>query len=143
MNAYGVEFSTDGSKLYLNHYNWRNSYIYQLDLQASNILQTATLINTSDNLGGALQLASDGKIYFSRYQSNYLGVINNPNLAGTACNYVENGAFLGSQTATFGLPTFVQSFFFTPFFTYENTCFGENTLFSISNTENITNVNFN
>ncbi|MGB1207027.1 MAG: gliding motility-associated C-terminal domain-containing protein [Chitinophagales bacterium] len=142
-NAYGVEFSSDGSKLYLSHYSWTTSYIYQLDLQASNILQTATLINTSDDLGGALQIASDGKIYFSRHESHYLGVINSPNLAGTACNYVEDGVFLGTANATFGFPTFVQSFFFTPFFTYENTCFGENMQFNISNTENITNVIWN
>jgi hypothetical protein len=55
----------------------------------------------------------------------YLGVINNPNELGTACNYVREGLTLDSGgICRYGLPTFNQSYFYTPQidYKYEEDC---------------------
>jgi hypothetical protein len=61
-----------------------------------------------------LQLGPDGKIYVVKSFNQFLGVVNSPNTAGAACNYVEQGLdldpnFMG-QMSSLGLPTMVQSF---------------------------------
>jgi len=63
----------------------------------------------------ALQMASDKKIYVCRSFSPFLGVINDPSVPGTGCNYIDNGVdldpnFMGN-TSALGLPGFVQSNF--------------------------------
>ncbi|QHT66293.1 T9SS type B sorting domain-containing protein [Rhodocytophaga rosea] len=129
---YGLEFSPDGSKLYINASQNPTANLYQIDL--SNNYQT-TLIGTSASpYAGALQIGPDGKIYFARYQSKYLGIIHNPNAAGENCRYEDDGLFLGSKTSTFGLPNFIQSYFYQPVFTYKNTCFGSPTAFTLLDT---------
>ena len=65
----------------------------------------------SGSWGGMLQLGSDGKIYYAHYQSQFYGVVNNPNQAGAACNYVELGQTLGAATCNLGTPNFVESVF--------------------------------
>lgn len=96
---YGVEFSPNGSKLYLTHNNGSN--IYQYDLCNSN-LRTAILTNIGV-LVGSMQLATDGRIYFSQSLKKYLHVILNPDIPGIACNPVLN--FFGiSGDTRFGLP---------------------------------------
>ena len=148
-NAYGVEFSPDGSKLYGSIYGFGSPRIFQFNLQAPTpaaILSSATQVATSaSTFGGALQLASDGKIYFSRHQSQWLGVINNPNTLGVACGYADDGVFLGGLTANFGLPNFVQSYLKPTAFSFQNTCFGNATQFTLLNTAFVTDVlwNFN
>jgi hypothetical protein len=58
-----------------------------------------------------LQLALDGKIYYSHYSSQFLGVIANPNSLGAACNYNQNGLSITPQTCLAGTPNFVESVF--------------------------------
>jgi gliding motility-associated-like protein len=126
---YGVEFSPDGSKLYINASQNPTAKLYQIDLSNNNQI---TLIGSSASpYAGALQMGPDGKIYFARYQSKYLGIIHNPNAAGENCRYQDDGLFLGSKTSTFGLPNFIQSYFYQPIFTYTNTCFGSPTAFTL------------
>ncbi len=111
--AYGVEFSPYGSKLYgtVN----TPGYIYQWDLNAgsdSSIVASKTLVGTSAlDLNGALQLASDGKIYMAAYFSAWLGVINDPDTAGIGCNFVDQGFQLTSGFNGFGLPNIYPCFF--------------------------------
>jgi len=116
INAYSVEFSSDGTKAYAAYRNNNSAEISQWDLTAPDIASTQFQFTNVNSLNsGALQLAPNGKIYFSRTGESILGVINNPNLLGDAADYsndTNNGAIsLGGNTATLGLPPFIQSIF--------------------------------
>lgn len=140
--AYGLEFSPDASRLYLGKLE-SNREIYQINLQAGSsaaIINSAVLIASSTLQIGALQLGSDGKIYCVLDYGYYLGVINDPNALGTACNYQGNAVYLGGKQGRIGLPTFLQSYFIPFEFTFTNTCFGSQTSFSIVNPVGITSV---
>jgi gliding motility-associated-like protein len=114
VNAYGVEFSQDGTKAYATVDDTSNK-IYQWDLNSSDIPNSITSITNLSVPRTALQLGPDGKIYHSLINTSTLGVINNPNELGTASNYSQStsqGAIsLNGRIATFGLPPFIQSLF--------------------------------
>jgi PKD repeat protein len=104
--AYGVEFSPDGTRLYGTVIT--PGYIYQWDLTAGSdslIQASKTLVGTSGaNFNGALQLATDDKIYMAELGYSWLGVINDPNVLGTGCNYDDTGFQLTSGSNGIGLP---------------------------------------
>ncbi|CAN5570189.1 hypothetical protein BH11BAC1_BH11BAC1_09570 [soil metagenome] len=106
IGCYGLEFSPDGSRLY-GGVNGTGE-IFQFDLNAGStaaIIASQTLIGigSGSNLG-ALQLGPDQKIYVGRYTFGYLGVINDPDILGVACNYVDSGLFLNGVNTCWGLP---------------------------------------
>jgi gliding motility-associated-like protein len=136
-SAYGLEFSPDGSKLYINSSFAPTAKIYQIDLYTNNVVLVGT---SASSYAGSMQLGPDGKIYFSRYESQYLGVIESPNKTGTECGYIDNGLYLEGKTAAFGLPNFIQSWYHQPSFTFTQTCLSEPTFFFISDTNNIKKV---
>jgi hypothetical protein len=68
------------------------------------------LYNPGTNSIGALQLGPDGRIYVAVSNYTFLGCIQNPSLAGTACNYNGNYISLPNSSAI-GLPGFVSSYF--------------------------------
>ncbi|RDC66532.1 TolB-like translocation protein [Adhaeribacter pallidiroseus] len=116
--AYGVEFSPDGTKLYGTTNGIGNvaPQIWQFNLLGSRqaVEESATLIAVSkaDKIG-SLQLGPDGKIYLAKEKEKTLGVINNPNTPGLGCNYVDEGQMLSAEShSELGLPNFVQSYFF-------------------------------
>ncbi len=114
LHGYGCEFSPDGRKVYgaMGHVG---TEIYQWDLCAGS--NAAILASQYSFVTGAtcnLQLAPDGKIYAAQYHKYYLGVINNPNLAGAACNYVDQGQVTGTNQSFFGLPNMMGSFLKKP-----------------------------
>ncbi len=124
--AYGVEFSPDGSKLYIG--KWTNgNQLYQYDLCAPNATAVAAsqyTVSSSIWIKGSLQLAPDGKIYVARYNQSDLGVINNPNGLGPACNYVELGQSISPKLNNVGLPNNVVSYKSPPAgMTYTVSCF--------------------
>lgn len=140
---YGVEFSPNSKLLYITTSNFsetdifKDSNLYQYDLESSNIVSSRFNVKSSLNVAGALQLAIDGKIYRAGYEvfqqgGKKLSVISNPNVIGVGANYSHNTVNLGSnRTAELGLPPFVQSIFkYT--FDYEFTCFGDQTHFIIT-----------
>lgn len=117
---YGVSFSPDNNKLYTTCLLADTSYLLQYDLTSNipaNIINSELLIvkkkgNTmsGQNFFGALQLASDGKIYLSRILVDTLGVISAPNLLGPSCNFSFNGTGTGLGTlCQYGLPNFVDA----------------------------------
>ncbi|WP_298778022.1 T9SS type B sorting domain-containing protein [uncultured Polaribacter sp.] len=131
-NAYGVEFSRDSKKLYISsgvHSQVTNAgrnppdfaSIIQINLDSdnNNVIDDINSINnsfttiysTNNGYRGALQLASNGKIYYARSRQNFLGVIDSPELDDIEANFIENGISLGSGVSTEGLPPFIQSFF--------------------------------
>ncbi len=139
IEPYGVEFSPDGSKMYIS--TWmRNgtSKLYQFDLNNSN--NQVELGSSNFNNFGSVQVGPDEKVYVS-HTSTSLGAIASPNEAGTACNYNASAINLGAMS-NFGLPTFIQSYFFTPQFAFENICFGETTNFTIGTTTDLLSVSW-
>ena len=115
--AYGVEFSPDGTKLYGCKYGGGSTTITQWDICSTN---TAAIVASAVTIGNpvvqtfALQLAANGKIYAARIGSNQMGVINNPNVAGVGCGYVDLGFSIAPKTNNLGLPNFVTSYLKIP-----------------------------
>ena len=120
-HVYGLEFSGDGQKLYVTKYIIGTvSYLVQFDLSlgsAAAIISSETIINSifDPDYYYGLQLAPDGKIYVSKNFKQFLGVVNDPDQAGTSCNYIDNGFDLdpnfNGMTSALSLPGFVQSTF--------------------------------
>jgi len=142
---YFIEFSPDGTKLYatvvnLQSLNGNQNTLYQYDLLNGN---TETNLNSavSDDVM-SIQLARDGKIYVLRRNEYVLGVIANPNRAGVDCNYEESSLGLIDVKAFNGLPNFVSSFLDIPAVNYDTKCFGDGTLFTMVNTSNIDDVDW-
>ena len=110
LEAYGVEFSPDGTKLYgtcngnSNATTASESQVWQFDLAT----KAATLVGHSANHKiGALQRGPDGKLYVAREDNSFLGVIGSPNALGKACGYVDDGLKLGGRRSKLGLPGFI------------------------------------
>ncbi len=111
---YGVEFSPNGSLLYVSAAGVGKVYQYNLQtLPADSIVGTRIEVGKTEKGEwiGSLQLAPDGKVYFPIYNTKFLGVINAPNIRGVDCKYQNNAVALITGVAKLGLPTFNQSFF--------------------------------
>ena len=140
-SPYGVEFSANAEKLYMTS----RFYLYQADITYSNtadIINSIEMIDSSltENFFGAIQLATDGKIYLAQEYSDYLGVINNPSETGENCDFELYGLYLEGRQSRLGLPDFIQTFFLPPDFKYNNFCYGDSTLFYLENTVGIDSV---
>lgn len=125
--GYGLEFSPNGRYLYVS--DVQNKKIYQYDVCAGSSAALAASkiqVGASANSISSLQLGPNKKIYAARSNGSctWLGVINSPNSAGIAANYVDNGVSLAAGWNQQGLPGFVQSFFRDtfPHFTYATNC---------------------
>lgn len=146
-STYGVEFSSSGNIAYVTYGGYyTNLKLMQFDLTASNIPDTATLIydgtSNSDYLG-ALQMASDGKIYGVIYLKNNLVAINNPDVLGTGCNFVLKAVSLGAASyCNYGLPPFITSYFNVGI-NFKNNCLRDTTSFSLSGNQTITAATWN
>lgn len=108
--AYGVEFSPDGSRLYFAYYG--PNMVTQYDLTAGSAAaiiascNTIYFVSSSSNFG-AIQNGPDGKMYLARENAPVVSCITNPNLPGTACNFVDNYITVPSGNSQLGLPNFI------------------------------------
>lgn len=146
--CYGTEFSPDSKKLYISiiYYMPNPNKVIQYDIDSPNIVSNAIEIYSSASplkIPSALQLSSDGKIYFAEWISNKIGVINNPNILGLGCNLQMDAVDLGGKICDLGLPPFISSFFYTPAIQLSNTCVNQNTSFSFNTSQSITAANWN
>ena len=107
---YGIEFSPNSELLYVSCTYSKIIYQYSL-IDFDNAQKEISPIITGTNyVKGAIQLGPDDKIYISKYNSNKLAVINNPNNLGDDCNLVDNAITLTSETySQLGLPNFISS----------------------------------
>ena len=109
---YGLEFSPNNQYLYVTN----GETVSQYDISsgvAATIKSSRIVIGTP--VSGAiavrqLQLAPDGKIYCAQTKtSTFLGIINNPNVAGSGCNWDPVGFDVDPDgngfTPRFGLPS--------------------------------------
>jgi outer membrane protein OmpA-like peptidoglycan-associated protein len=113
--VYGIEFSPDGSLLYASAAGTGEIYQYNLQAGSEAAIRASALIIGKTNPSawvGALQVATDGKIYFTVYKQSYLGVITNPNTLGIDCGFNQTAVELSGKLSKLGLPTFSQNFFY-------------------------------
>jgi hypothetical protein len=118
-SVWSCEFSPDGSKFYGGPL--ASNILYQWDLCAGSnnaiVASQDTIVNSLTSQLTGMQMASNGKIYISRANSNpqFLGIINNPNAAGISCNFNNNALAISSGTVNYNLPNFVSSSLKSPF----------------------------
>jgi hypothetical protein len=113
-HCYGLDFSPDGSKLYVSTYDALGTLVqYKLDVLVEDSIRASKIaLSVLEDTYG-IQLGPDGKVYVCRSFSQYLGVVNNPDLPGFSCNYDNYGfdldpSFNGVSSAL-SLPGFVTS----------------------------------
>ncbi len=110
----GLAFSPNSKRLYLS----TQQKLWQLDLEAPDILASKTLIGEFDGFVYELfnfiypvtfermQLGPDCKIYMTSHGPvAYMHVINDPDELGTACNFVQRGLELPCSV-NYSIPNF-------------------------------------
>jgi len=148
---YGVSFSPDGRLLYIVWHTYVGflNMVRQYDITAGSAAAiNASVTNVAFTNGwnfGALQLASDGKLYIANFWysssnpnlptgSTNLGRIEYPNVQGFGCTWTQNAVNLAPNTySVWGLPDFIESFFSPPVATnfFDTTiCAGATAFFS-------------
>ncbi len=116
---YGISFSPDNSKLYIATLGTNTAKLKQYDVSITDSVSIeASLIVVWEQQAsfGILQNGPDGKIYCARPgfpHSDTLSVINNPNEAGLACNYIDEALYLNGSFSTSGLNNLIESYFNT------------------------------
>jgi hypothetical protein len=98
-----------------------NGSIVQFDISTYSqaAIQSSLYVVYSSSTGfRSLKLGPNGKLYAARTTltsggngSSYIAVINNPNLAGAACNFVNDGVFIGMNRGRWGLNNVIEEFF--------------------------------
>ena len=89
------------------------SILFQYDAtlkDSTSFMQSEIIIDSifDENCGG-LKMGPDGKIYCAKVIMDSLGVIQNPNLQGTACNFQRNAISL-QENCGWALPQFLQKY---------------------------------
>lgn len=144
----GLEFSADSEIIYFSGNLGSTAYLHKYIINSTSTLNEKILIDTSqDYRFGALQLASNSKIYMANYTEespyflNKLSVINYPEEIENIEYEAQRITFNGSHS-TKGLPNFVTSFFRNRIIS-ENKCVTEELSFSLDAFENITSATWN
>lgn len=116
--GYGVSFSPNNSVLYVTGVDAtipnyaKNGKLYQFDISSNSqtaIQNSRTTIYTEPNGGfRSLKLAPNGKLYVAKIDTTtsgdfFLGIVNDPNNIGAACNYTHNGLYLNGLRGRWGL----------------------------------------
>jgi PKD repeat protein len=103
---YGVEFSPNDALLYGAEYD--PAWLMQWDITSGNaatINASAYLVGTGgSSKAGALALASDGKIYMAKQNTEWLGALQNPDVYGPTCIYIDEAVYLPYIECLAGLP---------------------------------------
>ncbi|MBK8847985.1 MAG: T9SS type A sorting domain-containing protein [Bacteroidetes bacterium] len=143
--AYGVEFSPNGHVLYGSSSNFVK--LFQWDLSSGNsvTINASRIDIPATTMGGfslgGIQLAPNGKIYIAHNTSDWLSVVNNPNIVGFGCNYVDSGIYLLGKLCQYGLPNLNQSAYRS--IGIEKFCFGDATNFSANDSINYVSFEWN
>jgi gliding motility-associated-like protein len=142
-NPYGLEFSPDGTKLYIS----TTLNIRQFTISSNN---PSIIESTGYDVVGivpgvtrqALQLGPNDKIYVA---SNPLSVINAPNSNGAACGFEENALDIPNSEILAGLPNWIYSIAptATNSIIFSGTCFNNDTQFSVQNNFGVQNISWN
>lgn len=145
-NAWGVEFSPNGNVLYISR--WVGSEVWQVNLLAGN----AAAIQASTYSVGVpsgphpsyksayMKRGPDGKIYIAKWTSPFLAVVNNPDVLGSGCNFVDNGYNLGGPTSGAGFDNCVFQSISFPTIVASGVCQNQ---FNLTDTTDVLSVNWN
>jgi gliding motility-associated-like protein len=136
--SYGLEFSSDDTKLYTG-----GPAQYDVTLPTAAAIESSQVLMAFGKMQG-LQYGLDGRIYgvsWSGFPNGYMGVINNPNEAGLACGYQDSAIYLEGRVGAESLPNFLSTYFQTTFFA-DSACVGNAVEFNI-NFHFINNVQWN
>ncbi|OFY95654.1 MAG: hypothetical protein A3K10_10150 [Bacteroidetes bacterium RIFCSPLOWO2_12_FULL_31_6] len=111
--GYGIEFSDDGTKLYVSDY-----FLYQFDVTSNNpttIAMSKATYNVTEP--AAIMRGPDNKIYVSSgcdyydsqtstmYYARNIQVLQNPNLSGIIASNLQLNAYTTPRECGLGLPT--------------------------------------
>ncbi len=135
--VYGAEFSSNGEVLYLAG----TENVRQFNLTAADIPNSVQTLFVAQTIS-ALQIGPDNKIYIGRAGNDKLCVINNPNQLGVGANITVDNIDLNGHICIGSLPSFNQSFFFTPAIQLDNTCEGDAINFNFSTSQTILSANW-
>src|SRR5690606_1830506 len=108
---------------------------FQYNLQAgtfADIIASQLQLTTLPRPYGAMQLATDGKIYVAKNSQFYIDVIDNPNTVGVGCTYQYEYLYLNGNRSRLGLPPFIQSFLQIDDIQFDNVCLGDVTEFYLT-----------
>ncbi len=105
-DPYGLEFSPDGSKLYVGHLLTRKLYQYDLSTYTTNAILASKVEIASGYPYGQMRKAYDSKYYLAISGQKAISLIANPNAKGTACDFRFNYLSLGQHICGYGLPLF-------------------------------------
>ncbi len=153
--VYGIEFSPDSRLLYTTVFykdpvnaQLKNA-LYQYDVSLGSpipIIASKQVISQSSDpiqVYAALQIAPDGKMYMAKNIYKHIASISNPNVFGPGCNFTSNAIqfTLPNQESSFGLPTFIQSYFYPPdSFTHSVSCLSLTATFNYTPASNVLSV---
>ncbi|MFA5418455.1 MAG: T9SS type B sorting domain-containing protein, partial [Bacteroidales bacterium] len=141
--CYGVEFSPDGSLLYLS-IRGVNYGLWQYDLESVDMeVLNSSKVNIATGNNFALQLAPDGKIYIACNNRSYLNSIDKPNEKGTGCGFQSQSVNFSQGTVLMTLPGFIQSNFYQPAFKVSHTCLSDTTHFVVNQADNLDSIHWN
>ncbi len=119
--GYGISFSPNGSKLFVATKTivlgntFQDGALVQFDLSSGSqdvIQASLTTIHQCIGNGGfaTLKLGPNGRLYASRISSDgtsqgdpFIGVVNEPDLPGSMCDYVHDGVWLNGSYGSWGL----------------------------------------
>jgi len=149
--GYGVAFSPNSQVLYASGINKSGGsgpgmiVQWNISLPNGSIAASKKVIKDGGAIYGALQLGPDGKIYVALYTTNYLDVINYPNLLDTNCGYQTKVISTQGRNPRLGLPPFISSFFEESESEIEITagCVSDSVQFKYSGTADYTSITWN
>jgi gliding motility-associated-like protein len=124
--AYGIHFSPNDELLYCSY-----SRLTQFDLTAANV-QASRFTVDSTGTNAAIAEGPDEKLYFARSGKQFLSSIEDPNVYGAGCNYIDTSVTLAGRLCFLGLPNNVApGLFLIAAIQFERACLGDTTLFSL------------
>ncbi len=142
--AFGLEFSPTGKYLYGS--NRQDGIIYRWNIESADPqivkISRQVIRPQRDVKCGALQLASNGKIYVAMEGKSYLGVIDSPDMED--CRFNELGASLtnpengSAGICGFGLPNLPADYFRQDIY-FANNCSGSLTTFYLASNDVVDN----
>ncbi len=126
-SPYALEFSQDGSKLYVSTGSSGHLYGYDLTMGSSALVNSARYLLTNDSTIGyyAMQLAPNGTIYIAT-DNGYLSTIGAPTEDSAGVQF-ENGSVSLNGYTSKGLPNFVSNYYTSSQwqFSYGGGCAGQ------------------
>jgi len=141
--VFGCEFSPNSEVLYISTGSYQDYKVIQYDLNAVDIVGTAyTTVVPNSILPGNFQLGPNGKIYIAQPNDPKIGVINNPNLLGAACDFNWDAVDLAGRNNFGCLPTFVSSLIFNFEIGCKNMCLSQTTEFTLNTGQTVTSASW-